>query len=44
MMPQLEALVGRYSKLDDEAFYRFYLEIDDAIGVAVDSPSSVAAL
>lgn len=31
MMPQIKALVGRYSKLDDEAFYRFYLPVDDAL-------------
>ena len=29
MMPQVKALVGRYSKLQDEAFYRFYLPIDN---------------
>ncbi len=37
MMPQLKALVGRYSKLDDEAFYRFYMPIDDTIGAAMES-------
>ena len=31
MMPQIKALVGRYSRLDDEAFYRFYLPVDDAL-------------
>lgn len=35
MMPQLKALVGRYSKLDDEAFYRFYLDIDETVSVAI---------
>lgn len=35
MMPQINALVGRYSKLDDEAFYRFYLPIDDTIQAAL---------
>lgn len=35
MMPQINALVGRYSKLDDEAFYRFYLPIDDSIQTAM---------
>lgn len=35
MMPQINALVGRYSKLDDEAFYRFYIPIDDAIQTAL---------
>lgn len=37
MMPQIKALVGRYSKLDDEAFYRFYLPVDDTIKAAMDS-------
>lgn len=36
LMPQLRALVGRYSKLDDEAFYRFYLEIDETVKAAVE--------
>ena len=35
MMPQLKALVGRYSKLDDEAFYRFYLDIDETVAIAL---------
>ena len=29
MLPQVKALVGRYSKLQDEAFYRVYLPIDN---------------
>lgn len=37
MMPQVKGLVGRYSKLGEEAFYRFYLPIDDAIQKALDS-------
>lgn len=41
MMPQINALVGRYSKLDDEAFYRFYLPIDDILLKALESPSVV---
>lgn len=41
MMPQIKALVGRYSKLGDEAFYRFYLDIDDTIRTAIASPSKV---
>lgn len=41
MMPQIYALVGRYSKLDDEAFYRFYLAIDETIKAAYQSPSEV---
>ena len=41
MMPQLKALTGRFSKLDDEAFYRFYLPVDDAIQLALKSSSIV---
>lgn len=35
MMPQIKGLVGRYSKVGEEAFYRFYLPIDDAIQAAL---------
>ncbi len=41
MIPQLKALVGRFSKLDNEAFYRFYLPIDDTIQSALKHPSIV---
>ena len=41
MMPQLKALVGRFSKLGDEAFYRFYIPIDDTIRSALNNPSTV---
>ena len=41
MMPQLKALVGRFSKLGDEAFYRFYIPIDDTIQAALNSSSKV---
>ena len=41
MMPQLKALVGRFSKLGDEAFYRFYIPIDDTIQSALNSSSTV---
>ena len=34
MMPQIRALVGRYSKLGDDAFYHLYLDIDDMVAVA----------
>lgn len=40
-MPQLKALVGRFSKLSDEAFYRFYLPIDDTIQAALKNPSVI---
>lgn len=35
MMPQINALVGRFSKLGEEAFYRFYLPLDDSIQAAL---------
>lgn len=31
MMTQVRALVGRYSKLGDQAFYHIYLDIDDTV-------------
>lgn len=40
MMPQINALVGRYSKLNDEAFYRFYLPIDETIQTALRQSST----
>lgn len=36
MMTQVNALVGRYSKLGDNAFYHLYLDIDDAFKVSLD--------
>ena len=41
MMPQINALVGRYSKLDEEAFYRFYMPIDDTIKAALENKKVV---
>ena len=41
LMPQINALVGRYSKLDQEAFYRFYLPMDDILLKAIESSSKV---
>ncbi len=41
MMPQLKALVGRFSQLGDEAFYRFYIPIDDTIKAALKNSSVV---
>ena len=41
LMPQLKALVGRFSKLEDEAFYRFYIPIDDTIQTALKNSSTV---
>ena len=39
--PQLNALVARYSKLGENAFYKYYLPIDDAVKVALEAPSAV---
>jgi carboxyl-terminal processing protease len=36
MMPQIYGLVGRFSKVGEEAFYRFYLPIDETIKVAIE--------
>ena len=35
LMPQVKALVGRYSKLGDKAFYHLYLDIDDTFEEAM---------
>ena len=35
MMTQIKALVGRYSKLGDNAFYHLYLQIDDVFAAAI---------
>lgn len=34
MMPQVKALVGRYSKLGQIAYYKFYLPIDETLEIA----------
>lgn len=41
MMPQIRALVARYSKLGDNAFYKMYLEVDREIKAALEAPSKV---
>lgn len=35
LIPQLRALIGRYSKLSDNAFYRIYLKIDPVVKAAL---------
>lgn len=35
LVPQLKALVARYSKLGENAFYKYYLEIDEVVAQAV---------
>ena len=41
LVPQLNALVARYSKLGENAFYKYYLPIDDAVKVALRQSSKV---
>lgn len=35
MLPYLKALIGRYSKLGQNAYYKLFLPIDDAVNVAL---------
>ena len=37
MLAQVRALIGRYSKLGDNAFYHIYLDIDDVYKAAMES-------
>ena len=37
MLPQLKALVARYSKLGENAFYKYYLAIDDVLARAMEA-------
>lgn len=39
--PQLNALVSRYSRLGENAFYKYYLPVDETVRVALASSSSV---
>ena len=39
--PQLNALVSRYSRLGENAFYKYYLPIDETVKVALETPSTV---
>ena len=39
--PQINALVARYSKLGENAFYKYYLPIDETVTVALAHPSTV---
>ena len=36
LVPQLEALVSRYSKLGENAYYKYYLPVDNTVTVALD--------
>ena len=35
LMPQLKALTARYSKLGDNAFYKYYLPVDETVTKAL---------
>ena len=39
LLPQLRALVGRYSRLGDNAFYKMYLNVDVTLKKAIESDS-----
>lgn len=39
LLPQLRALVGRYSKLGENAFYKMYLNVDATLKKAIESDS-----
>jgi len=38
LVPQLNALIARYSKLGENAFYRYYLETDPCLTAAMEAP------
>ena len=44
IIPQLRALVGRYSSLGENAFYKLYLPVDDVVMLAVESAGRVEDL
>ena len=37
LLPQLRALVGRYSRLGEDAFYKLYLGVDTTVKKAIES-------
>ncbi len=41
LVPQLRALIGRYSKLGDNAFYKLYLATDQDVKAALSAPAVV---
>ncbi len=41
LLPQLRALVGRYSRLGENAFYKLYLPVDDVVAAALSAPGAV---
>lgn len=42
LLPQLRALVGRYSRLGENAFYKLYLDTDLTVQVALESPFTIS--
>ena len=36
LVPQLNALIARYSKLGENAFYKYYLPVDDTVQQALE--------
>ncbi|MBQ9194437.1 MAG: hypothetical protein IJ152_02155, partial [Bacteroidales bacterium] len=36
LLPQLSALIARYSKLGENAFYKYYLPVDDTVEKALE--------
>ena len=41
MLPMIRALVGRYSKLGDNAYFNLYLPVDETVRIALESPFTV---
>lgn len=41
LVPQIRALVGRYSKLGENAYFKLYLPVDETVNVALGSPFTV---
>ena len=37
LLPQLHALISRYSKLGENAFYKYYLPVDNTVEKALES-------
>lgn len=42
LLPQLRALISRYSKLGDNAYYKMYLEVDTTVKAAIEASSKVS--
>ena len=38
LLPQLRALIARYSKLGENAFYKYYLDVDEVLKKAIAAP------